>query len=32
MEYMADFNTDGFVDSVDASAILRQYALNSVEG
>ena len=32
MQYMADLNNDGFVDSVDACAILRQYAVNSVTG
>ena len=31
MECIADYNTDGAVDSIDASAILAAYAENSVQ-
>lgn len=31
MEYMADYNNDGTVDSIDASAILTVYTENSVQ-
>ena len=32
MEYMADINSDGAVNSVDAFEILSTYASNSVNG
>lgn len=32
MEYMADINSDGAVNSVDASEILSTYASSSVNG